>query len=236
MDAITESTTCPSCGGNRIGRMPSRESLYCKECMKRFRATDKRDCKHCGREFVRDWTGSRGWREVCCSAECGGKWKSNPERLGKKVRDAFVTAIKREAGAWTRKYFQTLPLFICRNCGHVRLKEKAYEQPSCQECTVEVSRICHLAVSQRRRARKKGSQQLDYFKPTEIFARDNNTCQICGKKVAKTKRCIPRQATIDHIVPLSKGGDHTEINCQTACRECNVRKGAKSGGQLRLIA
>jgi 5-methylcytosine-specific restriction endonuclease McrA len=40
--------------------------------------------------------------------------------------------------------------------------------------------------------------------------------------------------SIDHIVPMSRGGDHVEENLQTACFRCNTLKSDKGGGQLRL--
>lgn len=51
-----------------------------------------------------------------------------------------------------------------------------------------------------------------------IFERDNFTCQICGCR---------RYLTIDHIKPFSQGGELTFDNCQTLCRSCNSRKGAR---------
>lgn len=36
----------------------------------------------------------------------------------------------------------------------------------------------------------------------------------------------PDYPTIDHIVPLSKGGPHLWSNVQVACAECNIAKGA----------
>lgn len=48
--------------------------------------------------------------------------------------------------------------------------------------------------------------------------RDNDgLCGICGHRVG-------RRWTIDHIIPLSKGGSHTYDNCQPAHAECNRMK------------
>lgn len=52
-----------------------------------------------------------------------------------------------------------------------------------------------------------------------IFRRDGNTCQYCGSK---------KDLTIDHIVPVSKGGKNTWTNMVTACHMCNNKKGDKS--------
>ncbi len=43
-------------------------------------------------------------------------------------------------------------------------------------------------------------------------------CHYCGRKIA------PRQLTMDHIVPISRGGHSTRGNAVTACKECNNKK------------
>lgn len=43
-------------------------------------------------------------------------------------------------------------------------------------------------------------------------------CHYCGQKVA------PAELTLDHIVPLVRGGRSTKGNCVPACKECNNRK------------
>lgn len=62
----------------------------------------------------------------------------------------------------------------------------------------------------------------------EVAKRDNNICQICGGVVdwgdienGHIRRMYP---TIDHIVPLSKGGRHTWENVQLAHMSCNAHK------------
>ena len=54
---------------------------------------------------------------------------------------------------------------------------------------------------------------------------DNGVCGICGLPVSYDKS--PSDiwaATIDHIVPLSRGGKHELSNCQLAHRLCNSTK------------
>ena len=60
----------------------------------------------------------------------------------------------------------------------------------------------------------------------EIFKRDNFTCQYCGKK---TPEVI---LEIDHIIPVTKGGDSFIENLVTSCFECNR---GKSGSLLNTI-
>lgn len=50
-----------------------------------------------------------------------------------------------------------------------------------------------------------------------VFARDGFTCQYCGST---------RQLTLDHVVPVSRGGSTSWENVVTSCAPCNTRKGA----------
>jgi len=79
-----------------------------------------------------------------------------------------------------------------------------------------------------RRARRYGAT-VEVVIAAEVFKRDRWRCGLCGKRVAR------RDATVDHIVPLARGGEHSYRNAQTAHFRCNAAKGARGGGQLRLI-
>lgn len=59
-----------------------------------------------------------------------------------------------------------------------------------------------------------------------VYARSNGMCALCGKPVD------PDDATIDHIIPKSRGGEHVPDNWQLAHRRCNTRKGAKIAGEI----
>lgn len=56
----------------------------------------------------------------------------------------------------------------------------------------------------------------------EVFKRDLFTCQYCGSKPPKSI------LEIDHIKPVSKGGNNAEDNLITSCFDCNRGKGANS--------
>lgn len=60
------------------------------------------------------------------------------------------------------------------------------------------------------------------FSRRNIFERDKNTCQYCGRRYAKS------ELTIDHVVPRSKGGYDSWENLVLACVKCNVRKGDRT--------
>ncbi|WP_442803649.1 HNH endonuclease [Streptomyces pseudogriseolus] len=72
-----------------------------------------------------------------------------------------------------------------------------------------------------------------------IYQRDRWVCQLCRKPVARGKAVPhPKAPTIDHIVPLARGGTHEPANVQLAHYHCNAIKsdGEWAGGeQLALI-
>ena len=59
------------------------------------------------------------------------------------------------------------------------------------------------------------------FSRGNIYLRDGNRCQYCGRKFASS------ELSLDHVVPISRGGKSTWENVVCACLPCNVRKGNK---------
>jgi hypothetical protein len=51
-----------------------------------------------------------------------------------------------------------------------------------------------------------------------LCERDKGECAYCGKRIP------PAEATMDHVVPRSKGGESSWENLVLACRGCNTRK------------
>jgi 5-methylcytosine-specific restriction endonuclease McrA len=56
------------------------------------------------------------------------------------------------------------------------------------------------------------------FSRTNIYARDNFSCQYCVRKFAQSK------LTLDHVIPKSRGGPSSWTNCVACCSACNVKK------------
>ena len=63
----------------------------------------------------------------------------------------------------------------------------------------------------------------------EVFKRDLFTCQYCGRKAPDVI------LEVDHIKPVSKGGDNSIENLVTACWDCNRGKGAKKLSDLSEV-
>jgi 5-methylcytosine-specific restriction endonuclease McrA len=60
------------------------------------------------------------------------------------------------------------------------------------------------------------------FSKSNVFLRDLYTCLYC-EDVLQKKDC-----TLDHVLPVSKGGKTTFENTVTACATCNANKGAST--------
>lgn len=97
-------------------------------------------------------------------------------------------------------------------------------------------RIVKRAGHSNRRAKMKNAFIEDIYEQ-EIFKRDGWRCQICSKKVnPKLKHPHLYSASLDHIVPLAKGGTHEKKNTQLAHLHCNISKGNRAiGCQLRVF-
>ena len=66
------------------------------------------------------------------------------------------------------------------------------------------------------------------FNRRNIFARDNNTCQYCGKKFSTF------ELSLDHIIPRTLGGVTSWTNIVCACTKCNVKKGGRTPKQAHM--
>ncbi|KAL3824629.1 hypothetical protein ACJIZ3_020658 [Penstemon smallii] len=76
-----------------------------------------------------------------------------------------------------------------------------------------VLRVPHLLQVVKRRKVKKGLSRKN------IFHRDNFTCQYCSSI---------ENLTIDHVLPIARGGKWTWENLVAACAKCNSKKGQKT--------
>jgi hypothetical protein len=63
------------------------------------------------------------------------------------------------------------------------------------------------------------SRHIPQHKKEEVWWRDGGKCRNCGRQGYGIQ--------IDHVVPFSRGGDHSMNNLQLLCRQCNQRKSNK---------
>lgn len=218
-----------------------KDQRRCSDC----RATDKRTyearpCAACGTEFTPRDRGATHCSVACSKLKpccyCGQR-KPKPGRHAqhcidcdaahrRALRHADAAArLGRTIGKPRRWYAGT-----CINCGRPFVDN----QPTRNSCSPR----CGLRyAASLRRARKRAAFVEVVVRP-KVYARDGWHCQICGEAVARDKVVPhPDAPTLDHIVPLAAGGDHSYANTQLAHFRCNCLKGDRGGGeQLRLVA
>lgn len=127
---------------------------------------------------------------------------------------------------------------ICRYCGSPFMTQYKKSKVFCsEECSRKHTRyLSHLAEKRRQgKITALDALDLDITLPL-LFKRDEGICKICGgicdwndvdikDKYAVAGNNYP---SIDHIVPISKGGSHTWDNVQLAHKRCNSIKSNKT--------
>jgi len=183
-----------------------------------------KNCSQCKKLFV-----SRNTTISVCSDEC---------RLDKSRADAsaqsFIKSRRAQAPVETK----------CRHCGVAFTSLTRTEKPH-HYC----SRDCTYRFW-KKTARKKNKQKHGHIKREKtklpawvvrgdlslsgLYARSNGKCVQCKCSTVISKEYRSDQATVDHIVPMSKGGLHIQDNLQLMCQKCNSAKSDTITGSARL--
>lgn len=204
----------------------TRDGKFCsKTCSIADRHKDNhtrilRICKGCRVEFRKNSKNNKG---LYCSRECAFKHAPSFRRgdAGRDIRAA--RAISNGMVTWLKSARKQQKQ--CRQCGTWMMIAESRGKSYCESCAVERVIATDKACRAKRRARKRTNGPYETIRHTEVFTRDGWTCHICGRLVNRYA-AVPhsRAPTIDHVIPLSKGGTHTLSNVKCACFICNARK------------
>lgn len=97
-----------------------------------------------------------------------------------------------------------------------------YDWVSAVDFDIAVPRVIRLLFYDRL------PRQSVKFNRRNIFARDGNRCQYCGKKFPTS------ELSLDHIVPRTLGGGNAWDNIVCACTKCNAKKGGRTPEQAHM--
>jgi endogenous inhibitor of DNA gyrase (YacG/DUF329 family) len=126
----------------------------------------------------------------------------------------------------------------CQECNFDSYFRQRYCSSKCRSKAhrrTETYKLNKRAGSRRRRARKRNVHNETVY--LEVIAkRDKYKCHICRKRVNmdldNTNKYSP---TMDHLIPISLGGDHTYTNIRLAHRTCNSSKGNRAVNEQLLL-
>ena len=190
-------------------------------------------CKICGTEF------ERTLRALACQghASCPECKRREAEARRETRREAKAEALERKAQEARRRREQKIQeladagqmeMTVCPVCGAYTLRPKYCSD----KCSGKAERKRHELT---REHRIKAAMVDKDITVEGLYKRDNGICYLCGKPCRLDdyiiqdgqKQCGDWYPSIDHVVPLARGGAHSWDNVRLAHRICNSRKADK---------
>jgi 5-methylcytosine-specific restriction endonuclease McrA len=164
-------------------------------------------CQHCQRRFAS--TNSRQF----CSDDCTQGYRDAAKQASR-----LKWAIER-----IERQKKNAKLQSCKQCG---IQYTSLTQDGKLYCSRRC--VAKYARKNREHIARSSTRIGGGFSSLDVFKAANWKCKICGIKVQQaTGQHSETQATIDHIVPMSKGGLHVWGNVQCSCQRCNANKSDK---------
>jgi len=187
--------------------------------------TVKMPCARCGKSMRSSL--SEG------SAVCRSCRNMKPAPYGQKVFPVTLScaACGREFARPRYKVVEGKRAFCTRQC--------ALSKTPTREATVNDPPGTRRAKDRLRCARRRARIALsivDVVDPDVVYERDGWTCHVCHRKVDKRLSGQAKMGpTLDHLVPLAAGGEHSYANVALAHRSCNSKRWVTGPAQLALI-
>lgn len=242
------SRTCMIANRDKHKSAPERECVGCGTSFRR-RSDSKNAAKYCSRDCAFANGGSGRPRLVspenkkiaetykvsysvarCVCSQCGSRFTG--VSLASNVcsteceRRKYVAANDNKVDRTPRP---------CAECGV--MFSPVYGVKNRKFCSDDCGDRSARRTTHRKRRAKLRNVTVESVNPTNVFDRDGWRCQFCKVKTPRKLRgtYAPNAPELDHIVPLSCGGEHSYINTQCLCRSCNALKSNNIVGQLRLF-
>ena len=160
---------------------------------------DVRNCRECKKEYAP----KQRTESYFCSRICKDK---NRKAMEKEAR----IASKSER--------------LCSGCNKTIPQTARADKKWCSDVCASIVRG-HTSNTQRR---IRTTEEIESFKRIDVYERDNWICQLCKKPVnPNLSYPNPLCASLDHVIPLSRGGSHKTTNVQLAHLRCNTSRGNK---------
>lgn len=170
-------------------------------------------------------------RDLCRECYLSAVRKRPQKKICRWCRKEFISAINDRGSLRDRKHAKCCsPECGARYAVRVRMYSGRCRQCNalcetlvCSDCRNKNQR----AALHRNRMLRRGAKTAEGYDPFEIAIRDGWICHLCNGSVAPHLRGTKGgdAPTIDHLIPISKGGLDTIDNVKLAHWSCNSRKG-----------
>lgn len=241
---------CAACRSEVTGT-----SLYCsKRC--KSRACERRrrgkpiadeptptECLVCGASLAERKHGAR-----CCSDACQQRMRGRIKR-GEDPRDPEPRACRR-CGEPIKKQHWTSVRFCSKRCSenywslhYVKLRRPIIQR-KCLSCAADIppaaslrKKYCNKKCAGRNRSPEVVFRYVNARRARLVgaAARPLPKRVLRQLRMASCTYCGGPGGTVDHVIPLSRGGAHAEGNLVPACKPCNSSKGDKLLIEWRLL-
>lgn len=203
-------------------------------------------------DFPKNKSKKDGYQNVCkkCKSESDKrsyeknreKRKANMKRYYEKNKEKFLADCKVYREENKEKIAEYKKEWAIRNREQKSKQEREWRENN-PERNREMKKRWYFKNKDRvysnllKRRSEKHFVRFEGLRRIQILNRDNWTCRNCGVQVhdksygGNKKRHLwddEFKAHIDHIIPISKGGDSTLENLQVLCRTCNLSKRDKT--------
>jgi len=239
--------SCATCGGDFIDESPTTNRRFCgRRCWRRAKARraagqpeadqpKPSDCPTCGAKIE-----GRGFTARYCSEQCRARGRYR-ERRGLPIANAVdktceYCGAEMERSDWQARrwcsprctwrgwqlldYYEKRPVLArnCLTCGEPISASEPTHKKYCNKKCAGRNRSPEVIFRQTHARRVRFLNARVTRVPKRVIARLRSA--VCAY-------CPAPATTVDHVVPISKGGKHAEGNLVPACLRCNSSKGDK---------
>lgn len=209
---------CKMCGAEFEQHPRGRTKLYCsRTCSGRSLYKPKpkvnKNCDACGNEFV-----TAKDDQHFCSKNCRIKTNGqiSNDKFKAKMREIYPDGIKRKLCGW------------CGEVLEVPAQKTLASRKYHERCSIEAQRARYRIKTVKRQSKTTKPSRLA---ADQVLREYGDKCHICNEEIdTQLPRTSRMGLTVDHVIPLSKGGSDELTNLRPAHWICNNRKSDKIYG------
>ena len=222
---------CETCGKDY--RPYRKDQRYCSAaCHRKWRPRAERmvtvACTGCGAPTLKEPKELRRYPPYC-SKGCASRARILARQPQRSM--ALVGPVPRRAPKRPKPTATKSRRWIAGPCGECGQSFTAPALGRARYCSFACLKRNHRRRDKKARSRRiQAGANREVVDLATVARRDGWRCHICRLKVTR------EDWSLDHLIPLSHGGEHTYANVALAHHRCNARRGATGPAQLRLAA